>query len=282
LRVLFTVFSGTGNTLRVASGLAEELSSHQIEADVYRICSKNEVPYVQNYDVLVVGYPVHAFNAPTAALKFFRDLPQGNGKRVYILRTSGEPLVLNDASAITPKRILKKRGYDVVGEFSYVMPYNIIFRHSDKMAARMWNCAQNRIKRDAMQIVRGDGSNKRINLFKRAVSFVLRIEHTAMPLLGRNFKADSKKCKGCGLCVSVCPTSNITMIEGKPKFGRSCVGCMACSFGCPTDAIKISLLNGWRVNGQYSFAGEQAADSEVCKYCRRSYLKYFHESENID
>lgn len=279
MRILLSIFSGTGNTLRVGKRIAEQLIGSGNETDIYLIRESSPMPNVSEYDMLIVGYPVHAFNAPTAALGFLKKLPNGCGKKAYLFRTSGEPLTLNDASGIAPRRILSRHGYNVLGEFSYVMPYNIIFKHSEKMAARMWQAAINKISRDVAEIVAGKGSIRRVNAFKRVVSFTLRIEHAAMPIIGRTFKADKAKCTGCGACSSLCPKANITM-DGVPKFGKRCVGCMACAFGCPSDAIKISLLNGWRVNGKYSFDGLPATDDEVCKYCRKAYIRYFHDSED--
>lgn len=281
MKVLLCIFSGTGNTLKVGKKLAEELEGYGCETDIYRICADSPMPSIESYDVLIVGYPVHAFNTPTIALDFLKKLPLASGKNTYIIRTSGEPLRLNDASSITPRRILAKRNYKVLGEFSYVMPYNIIFRHSDGMVARMWRSAQLRIKQNAADIAVLKENKQRVGPFKRAVSFTLRIEHSAMPFIGKRFKAGDR-CKGCGVCSSLCPKANIKIENGKPKFGKQCIGCMACAFGCPVDAIKISLLNGWRVNGKYSFDGVPAEDDEVCSYCRRSYLRYFHESERVE
>lgn len=278
MRALFCVFSGTGNTLRVSELLVEELRIHGAEADIFAIRADAEKPEIAGYNMLLIAYPVHAFNAPANVLKFLKSLPHVDKMPVYIVRTSGEPLKLNDASGITPRRILKKRGYEVRGEFSCVMPYNIIFRHSDPMAARMWSAAELRIKRVAEEIAAGRRELKKVNMFRRFVAFVLRIEHTAMPIIGRHFRA-TESCIGCGICAKECPQGNIKMVEGKPKFGKTCVGCMACAFTCPKDALKISLLNGWRVNGRYSFGGAPATDDEVCDYCKKAYLKYFHESE---
>ena len=280
MRALFCVFSGTGNTKRVAERLAEELRAWGADTDVFSIREGAETPEIAGYDMLFFGYPVHAFNAPASALRFLKSLPKVEGVPTYIIRTSGEPLRLNDASGITPRRILKKRGFAVRGEYSYVMPYNIIFRHSDPMAARMWQAVELRIKRDAAEIAAGSGKLKKVNPFRRLVAFVLRIEHTAMPHIGRHFRA-TDECVGCGVCANECPQGNIKIVDGKPKFGKTCVGCMACSFTCPKDALKISLLNGWRVNGKYSFDGAPATDDEVCNYCKKAYLKYFHESEAI-
>lgn len=280
MRALFCVFSGTGNTMHVSERLAEELKLHGVETDIFSIRADAVTPEITDYDLLLIGYPVHAFNAPASVLKFLKSLPHSNKMPTYIVRTSGEPLRFNDASGITPRRILKRRGYNVRGEFSCVMPYNIIFRHSDPMTVRMWRAAELRIKSDAEEIFEGRGEVAKVNPFRRLVSFVLRIEHAAMPFLGRRFKA-TEKCVGCGICAGECPQGNIKIVDGKPKFGKNCVGCMACSFTCPKDALKISVLNKWRVNGKYSFEGAPATDEEICNYCKKSYLRYFKDSEQL-
>ncbi len=279
MRTLLAVFSGTGNTKRVAERMAEEIRKQGHAAEVVLIRKETPMPAIGEYDMLILGYPVHAFNAPKAVLKFIKTLPKTEQMPVYLLRTSGEPSKLNDASGISPRRILKRRGYAVKGEFVYVMPYNIIFRHSDGMAARMWQAVELRIPRDTKAILEGAENLKHVGPVRRAAAFAVRIEHPAMPILGKTFHASKKKCVGCGACVSLCPRGNIHMKKGRPHFGMHCVGCMACAFGCPEDAVKISLLNAWRVNGQYSFDGTPAEDEEVGRYCRKMYLRYFHESE---
>ena len=281
MRALICVFSGTGNTLKVSERLAEELCIRGAETDVFTIRAGAEMPDIAGYDMLLIGYPVHAFNTPATVLKFLKKLPQVDKMPAYIVRTSGEPLKLNDASGITPHRILKKKDFAVKGELHCVMPYNIIFRHSDPMAARMWHAAELRIKNAAAEIAAGRGKVEKVNIFRRFVAFVLRIEHTAMPFIGKHFKA-TENCVGCGICADRCPQGNIKIVDGKPKFGKTCAGCMACAFSCPRDALKISLLNGWRVNGKYSFEGAPATDGEVCDYCKKAYLKYFHSSESME
>lgn len=280
MRALFAVFSGTGNTRRIADRMAEEIRARGHDAEVYLIRKEASMPEIGGYDVLIVGYPVHAFNAPESAMKFMKALPRSEGTPAYLLRTSGEPSKLNDASGVSPRRILKHRGYDVKGEFVYVMPYNILFRHSDGMAARMWQAALLRIPRDTEAILGGAGEIRHVNFVRRAAAFAVRIEHPAMPVIGKTFHASKKKCIGCGACANLCPRGNIHMKNGRPHFGMHCVGCMACAFGCPEDAVKISLLNAWRVNGQYTFDAAPARDEEVGRYCRKMYLKYFHECED--
>ncbi len=279
MKFIVYYFSGTGNTKWACETLARELENRGHEAEVFPISAGSNLPSPEGYEGVLVGYPVHAFNAPVPVLKFLKTLPVLQKRLpVWLVRTSGEPLKLNDASGVTPKRILKKRGYEVRGELHYVMPYNIIFRHPDGMAVRMKRDAERVIPEDAALIAEGQGTLYKNNPFRRMVAFTLRIEHPAMPVIGRRFKA-TENCIGCGKCEKVCPLGNIKMVDGKPKFGKSCAACMGCAFSCPKDAVKISLLNGWRVNGAYSFEGDPAADSDVIRYCRKSYLRYFHNME---
>lgn len=281
MKAVFYVFSGTGNTHKVCRAIMREWETAGAECRYTEIAKDSGACDPNGFDRVVIGYPVHAFNAPEPVFEFIKKLPvcRGNRPMVYLVKTSGEPLKLNDGSCARVSDLLKKRGYAVSGEYHYVMPYNMIFRHSDGMAARMWRAARLRIPAEAKEMLEGKKSELKKNVFKRAVSFVFRIEHPAMHLIGRGFKV-TEACIGCGKCARGCPQKNIVMQGGKPVFGRHCVGCVKCSFGCPADAIKIGLLNGWKVNGAYNFDGEPAADNEVCRYCRRSYLKYFAAAEN--
>lgn len=279
MKLTYIVFSGTGNTLRVANHSADEVKLLGHEPTVLQLKPGTVAPAADSFDILIVCYPIHGFNTPKPVLQFLKRLPDCKNKPAYLLRTSGEPSKMNDASGITPKRILKKHGYEVLGEFTYVMPYNIIFRHSDGMAARMWRDAQKMIVFDAKKMVERERALRKINILRRMGSFACRIEHTAMPLIGRRFKA-TDDCIGCGKCVQVCPQENIVLSdEKKPIFGKVCAGCMGCAFNCPKDAIRTSVLNGWRVNGTYSFDGEPANDDEVCKYLHNMYIRYFHNAE---
>ena len=279
MKVLFTVFSASGNTLRVAKLFSERLSERGAECETVRIREDMAAPDVASADTLVIGYPVHGFNAPQNVVDFAKGLPECENKVYYIIKTSGEPLHVNDASSRILDRILKKKGYIKRGEFHYVMPYNMIFRHSDDMAALMWQAARNTAPADADKIFAGEEAQLKAGLLAVMTRFVVAVEHKAMPYLGRLFKVKKEKCISCGKCAKLCPMLNIEMKDGLPVFGKNCIGCTACSFNCPADAISIGVLNGWRVNGAYKFAPprEGLTRKDVCNYWRGSYIRYFRE-----
>ena len=111
MKVLFTVFSASGNTLRVAKLFSERLSERGAECETVRIREDMAAPDVASADTLVIGYPVHGFNAPQNVADFAKGLPECENKVYYIIKTSGEPLHVNDASSRILDRILKKKGY---------------------------------------------------------------------------------------------------------------------------------------------------------------------------
>lgn len=279
-KIVFYVFSGTGNTVKVAEECAARCRNLCAETTVFRLKKGDDAPDISAFDTAVVAFPVHGFNAPMPILDFVESLPELNGKKVYFLMTSGEPLKLNNAAAARPWAAVAKKGGEPSGAFRVVMPYNIIFRHNDKMASLMWQTAVERIAPVANMIVNGEKSELSVGLGKRFLSRIVSIEHPAMPVIGRGFGV-SKNCVGCGKCAAFCPQLNIRMKDGKPKFGKECVGCMACSFNCPVDAVRTGILNGWRVNGAYDFSAPPATEKEFCKFLKKTYIRYFQKDETV-
>ena len=226
-------------------------------------------------DAVVICYPVHGFNAPANVIEFCRHLPSAQAD-AYVLKTSGEPLTVNDNSSKMVVRVLERKGYTFKGEFHYVMPYNMIFRHTDEMAAKMWATARRRIPQAAETIARGETHLKKVPLKAKIVQGVVSIEHWGARFNGRFFRVDKSKCVGCMQCVRNCPTHNITYRDGKFEFGGNCLLCTRCSFNCPTDAFCIGLMNFMRVNGRYNFNADPE-QAEIGRYCHKAYVRYFEE-----
>lgn len=62
---------------------------------------------------------------------------------------------------------------------------------------------------------------------------------------------DPLGCTGCGVCVSVCPSNCITIIESDLNFNgiarvsiEICNGCSFCAVDCPWETISIANPDG--------------------------------------
>ncbi len=77
--------------------------------------------------------------------------------------------------------------------------------------------------------------------------------------MGRGFvKFNEEKCKGCELCISVCPVKIINLhrsrINSKGYHPASvseinlCIGCGNCAMICPDGVISVYLTEGKQVD----------------------------------
>lgn len=54
---------------------------------------------------------------------------------------------------------------------------------------------------------------------------------------------DEDRCVGCGLCVALCPSQALRVLEDKARVvAPSCIGCDHCAAACPTQAIRVAAL----------------------------------------
>lgn len=289
MKIALFYFSGTGNTAKVMEKYQDcfEQYGHTVNTTLIENSFDEKgklkaevVDMVKNADIIGLGYPVHAFNAPSIVLKFAKRLPKVSiTKRTFVVNTSGEPLKLNNISSLKIQHILKRRKLLVTNEYHYCMPYNIIFRHNDTMAYKMWSTTQRLIPIDAYEILRGIPHRLDKVFLGNTIAWVMRCEHWGGRLNGRQYEVNDK-CVQCMKCINECPTHNITVEDGKLKFGNKCLMCMRCAHLCPKDAIKIGWFNKWKVNGAYTFdKPNQEENQRYKKMLAKSYAKYFANCE---
>lgn len=279
MKILICYFSGTGNTKRVVDKFAEYIKEAEHEVVLHRVEHEFNLN-IEDFDLIGFGYPVHAFNAPEIILKFVKKLKKLESKKdCFIINTSGEPLKLNNISSLKLTSLLKKKNMIVKYEYHYVMPYNIIFRHTDRMAYRMWETAKKIIPLDVKDLLEKKPAKLKKVFMGRFLAYIFRIEHWGGRFNGKHYKV-LPECVNCNCCVNICPTKNITVKDGEFHFGKNCIMCMRCSFLCQKNAIKIGFFNKWKVNGVYNFnnPGDTSEDKHK-KYCKKAYQKYFKLNE---
>lgn len=75
---------------------------------------------------------------------------------------------------------------------------------------------------------------RQIQNFERHIDRVLKSD--GLPTVAR---VDGGKCKGCGMCINICPTGALTLNDIAAIDIHKCAGCGACVTECPFDAISI-------------------------------------------
>jgi ferredoxin len=57
-----------------------------------------------------------------------------------------------------------------------------------------------------------------------------------------NITIHAQACRGCQLCVDICPTKvfffNETVIQCEVVHAEDCIGCLSCAYLCPSNAIS--------------------------------------------
>ncbi|MDR2019559.1 MAG: EFR1 family ferrodoxin [Treponema sp.] len=287
-RILLIVFSGTGNTLLIAEMLRDHFREKGAEADILSIPPKEgRAVHLDSYDLVGLGYPVYAFNVPLFFLRFVRELDLRR-KEAFIFKTSGEPTTFNRGSSWALLKLLKRQHCSILGDYHFLMPYNIIFRFPEGLVKQMYLYARRYTALAAANVLKGVPSFISFTFLHRLFSFVFRIQRAGAALNGRLYGIRKKRCTLCLLCLRNCPAKNISLKNNTLQFGFNCQMCMRCSFFCPPDAMITGFLNPWRVNGAFPFK-KLAADKNIAERFigegtrgfYRIFIPYFRELDRI-
>jgi len=260
-------FSGSGNTEHVANLFSSELSS---DFDIKLINIDNVIRKGEKFDddfhKAGLIYPVHALNAPKNVIKFLKKhLPKGKNRSFFIVKSPGDPF-FNGGATYELRKILSRKGYEISQEETIVMPANVFLGYRKAFIEKILITAQKRVKDLSKKIVTNRISLHKNPLWLRfSTWFFSRLESYGSPIFGKDLRVNSK-CNSCELCQKVCPTGNIKLIDGKPKFGWKCLICMRCIYKCPQDAIAPRFFGFFKVKNYYNI--------NKFKDLSKSYLKY--------
>lgn len=225
-------FSGTGNTEKIVTRVAEHLTRNEINVEKKEIGSKY-TPEVNGE--LLLAFPVNAQAVSPYIWKYFKAMPEGKGTKVHVVVTMNESAVI-----LSPlKKMLLKKGYVPQGAVEISMPNNLVM--GEDTTAERWKDALVSADQFAEAIVRDTeawNETKKGSVFVSALS-----RRTVLPWFGmrlfNKLVTDSEKCIQCGKCVKECPVQNIKMANGIPTHKGNCQFCMHCGAVCPNDAVRV-------------------------------------------
>ena len=83
-KICLYTFSGTGNTKLCGDYLKKHLEELGATVDHYVFTVLNlDYPDPNNYDLIGIGYPIHAFNIPEIFVKFLKNFKKAN-ENIYL------------------------------------------------------------------------------------------------------------------------------------------------------------------------------------------------------
>jgi ferredoxin len=239
-------FSGTGNTELVAERFAEEFRQRGVTADLARIetFTQRRTPLdLGRYDLIGLGFTIHAWNAPRIVYDFLRLLPQASGQRVFLFKCPGDPFA-NGGSTLPLRRGLARKGYPVTHESLFIMPSNLIVPYPTSLSKQLYDIARRRASYYVSELLAGKTRLIQDTSLARLLTAFSPFEQWGTRLLRLHWHVDGA-CTGCALCARCCPTANIQMIAACPRYGWRCLGCLRCIYLCPVKAIHLRWGLGW-------------------------------------
>lgn len=279
-KVLLVCFSGTGNTFLCAESLKKHFEERNIQCDIFRFFLPiQNLPDPRDYDLLGIGYPIHAFNTPLSFLNFLKHDWPFCDRPFFVFKVSGEPFSFNDASSLSLVRILRKKGYSFIGEKHFLMPYNIVFRYPDSLAKEMVLYEDALCALFAEELEQGEKQKTSFPFFPRLVSLLFKIEWLAPSANAPFVKVDEKKCRRCFRCISSCPNRALYLDKkGHIRANNHCSICMRCVDFCPVDAFRFGFFNSWKVVGKYDYQkllSDPSLSADFLKRKMKGYYRHF-------
>ena len=239
MKMIGLYFSGTGNTkhcVELLVGLLDPI------AKAIPLESPEAAEAILENDTVVLGYPVQFSNVPYIVRDFIeRNRSHWKGKKVFCVATMG---AFSGDGAGCSARLLKKYGAVILGGLHLKMPDSVCdskqLKKSDEQNRALIEAADAKIGEAANQIRKGKVPKEGFSPFSHLLGLFGQRLWFYKRTAGYTDKLKiSGDCTGCGLCVTLCPTGNIAVQNGKAIGHGKCTMCYRCVSQCPQKAITL-------------------------------------------
>lgn len=247
-KALIVYFSQGGANARVAEAIATGLRGAGHHVDLWNL-RNGPPPDPRDYRLFGVGSPVYYYHVPVNVAYYVEHLPSLEGIDGFVFIVHGTRRI---DTANWLRRRLARKGVREVGYFhcrgeAHVLPllragYLFSPDHPSESelleAKRFGESVAERVAGKPYAQPPYEPKPPLIYRLEKSLASRWLIEH----FYSRLFRVDPSKCTACGLCMEVCPTSNITKDAlGRPQWDRRCLACLSCEMKCPEEAITSAV-----------------------------------------
>ncbi|MDR2191370.1 MAG: EFR1 family ferrodoxin [Endomicrobium sp.] len=230
-------FSGTGNTYLAAEKIAQKLQSGGCQTNLFPI-EKSDPLKVDLTKTIGIGFTVACWNTYPLVRKFIKSLPKTNGTEAFVFCTMGDSSFKTQAEYA---RILKEKGYCLIGSKAFRMPNNFIAIQDEEKNKIRISLALPKIECFAEDILDGKAETEKTGVISKICfkisCFITGLWETSLSQKMINLRIKKDLCVKCGFCVKICPTGNIAL-QDYPVFKDKCQVCLRCSSYCFQKAIN--------------------------------------------
>jgi len=237
----FYAFSGTGNTYYAVKKIASLLEGKGITVRCHKM-EKCMSPNLHEDSVIGIAFPIAAFSTYPTALNFLKSLPEGNGKRIFLIATMGGAGLGAEGPI---RKLLVDKGYSPIASKFFVMPSN----YGNKKIPREKNEQRKKdFEHEAALFVEtvmsGDGKWKGGCPGFSNMMFRMCSKRKPWNMFFRMYpiQVNQSKCTNCGRCMSECPAGAIKLDDSTkfPKIEKEiCQSSRRCVGFCPKQAIEV-------------------------------------------
>lgn len=244
MRKIIYYFSGTGNSLRAATIIAERIGGAEL---VNVRCAPEEVS-AKDADMIGFVCPVYEWDIPGTFKNFIEQLTVNPKAYIFMVTTY---IAVLGKSFETVEKILRDKGAHldygralrcVASQCIAYPPFppeKIMLPYMEKQMKRAGNEINLRKHREYPRM-----SPITRRRYKKVMGPYMEVEKE----YDKGFFTDGR-CTGCGTCAKVCPTRNISIQEKHPVWNHNCHGCNACVAYCPTKAIQFKTPKAYEELG---------------------------------
>ena len=233
---MIVYFTGTGNSKYCAELLAATLSDEIIDSRPF-IKDGIAAELISDKPWVFVG-PVYAWQMARVFVDFIRAGSFSGNKKAYFVITCGAGI---GSAGVYMEALCKEKGFEYMGTHEAVMPENYVAMFpvpDEEKSRRIINVAAKRLEKRAELIKKGESfPAKKLGGKDKLLSGVVNKGFYKHYVKAKKFYT-TDKCTSCGKCVKLCPLNNVSLSDGRVKWGENCTHCMACICYCPAEAIE--------------------------------------------